>query len=132
MAMKGEVKDPSTGTGQNRPHAPAGCTCGKPQACTCGGTPATVTINQVYVGGSPAAACTPTGHDRPPADPQPPKPETRPMTGPEQIDALSRAIRAFHDHWARGPERIAELRAARTALLRRPPAGVPKTASAHH
>ena len=46
------------------------------------------------------------------------------MTGPEQIDALSKAVRAFHDHWSRGPERIRELREAGRALSRRPSAGV--------
>ena len=38
------------------------------------------------------------------------------MTGPEQIDALSKAVRAFHDHWSHGPERIRELRQVRRAL----------------
>ena len=79
-----------------------------------------VTVNQIFVGG-----VTPPAH--PPKDPHPPekpkpepKPETRAMTGPEQIEALSKAVRAFHDHWSRGPERIRELRAAQRALSRRP------------
>lgn len=80
-----------------------------------------VTVNQIFVGGPPPPPAPPPhgGHDGG-HPPEKPKPETRPMTGPEQIDALSKAVRAFHDHWSRGPERIRELRDARRALSRRP------------
>jgi hypothetical protein len=104
-----------------------GCTCDTPRNCTC--TPASVTINQVYVGGLPvagAAGCGEAGHHHPgcghdktnhashDGDAHPDG--TRHMTGPEQIDALSRAVRKFHDHWSDGPARIRELRDARRAL----------------
>lgn len=41
------------------------------------------------------------------------------LSGPEQIEALSKAVRAFHDYWSQSGRRIAELRAARRALERR-------------
>ena len=113
-----------------------GCRCGKPKACTCGGAalPSSLTVNQVYLGGAPLIppagpihGCGCVGAHRPDchagAEPKPEaaktetKPETEHMTGPEQTDALSRAIRQFHDHWSNSGERIRELREARKALL---------------
>ena len=41
------------------------------------------------------------------------------LSGPEQIEALSKAVRAFHDYWSQSGRRITELRAARRALERR-------------
>lgn len=120
-ALKGEIKDPPKtddkkhddkhhdhGHGQG-PHAVSA-------------TVPPVTVNQIFVGGPPPPPVHPPhgGHTEPHPEKFPPKPDTRPMTGPEQIDALSKAIRAFHDHWSRGPERIRELRDARRALSRRP------------
>lgn len=84
-----------------------------------------VTINQIYVGGAPATA---EAHDHGHDGDHDHKPghgghdKDRDLTASEQIDAVSRAVRAFHDHWSRRPERIRELRAARIALSRRPPA----------
>jgi hypothetical protein len=116
------------------PSTPA-CSCGKPEACTCRSGPAAgpVTVNQVYIGGvpvAPAPGCGCIGSHKPDCthtaaapkpDPQPaPKPETQAMTGPEQVEALARAVRQFHDHWLDGPARIRELKAARAALSRRP------------
>lgn len=50
--------------------------------------------------------------------------ETHPkaLTHDEQTSALALAARRFHDHWSRSDLRIRELRAARAALSRRPPA----------
>lgn len=142
-AMKGEKKPaktepaPALQKPQDHGHA-TGCSCGKPQACTCGGggpaAPASVTINQVYVGGHPVApppgsgpTCGCTGAHRPDChhkgEPKhdAPAPAARPeieyMSAPEQTEALSRAIRQFHDHWSNSSERIRELREARRVLL---------------
>lgn len=114
-ALKGEIKEPHKadhkghdhGGDHSHPVLPAGVP--------------PVTVNQIFVGAPPPPPHG--GHDddpKPKKPPPEPKPETRPMTGPEQIEALSKAVRAFHDHWSRGPERIRELREARRALSRRP------------
>lgn len=142
-ALKGEkeveVKPAAATTPAHEPAKTAHCHCGKPDACTCSKPVASgpVTVNQVYIGGLPVAqpaACGCTGHHRhdcsaghgpvpapaaPSADAKP-KTEKQPMTGPEQIEALSRAVRAFHDHWLDDKGRIRELKAAREALSRRP------------
>jgi hypothetical protein len=142
-AIKGEKKvvkadppPPAARKSHDHDHG-GGCKCGKPQACTCGGAaaPASRTINQVYLGGAPlipapggsSHGCGCVGAHRPDCHasaeqkPEAPKAEARPetehMTGPEQTDALSRAIRQFHDHWSNSGERIRELREARKALL---------------
>ncbi|WP_162238756.1 hypothetical protein [Brevundimonas sp. Leaf363] len=47
--------------------------------------------------------------------------ETRDMTADEQVEALARAVRAFHNYWIQDG-RKAELTAARAALGKRPPA----------
>ena len=114
-ALKGEIRetrpdDRGHGHGHGGDHHPAA------QA----GVPP-VTVNQIFVGGPPPPPHG--GHDdghRADKPNHPPKPETRPMTGPEQVEALSKAVRAFHDHWSRGPERVRELHEARRALSRRP------------
>lgn len=117
-ALKGEIKETPKAedktSGHGKDHDGHG-----PQVVSATVPP--VTVNQIFVGGS-APAHPPHGdhgHDHKPEKPEP-KPETRAMTGPEQIDALSKAVRAFHDHWSRSPERIRELRDARRALSRRP------------
>lgn len=135
-ALKGEVKveprpdapakEPAAG---HDPKAAHDCGCGKPKACTCDDTKGTlVTVTHVRIGETaPACACKgahkpeceetrPAAHK---AEPEK-KAETRAMTGPEQVEALSRAVRQFHDHWSRGPERLRELKGARAALSRRP------------
>lgn len=144
-ALSGEIKDtpkaepaPHRGEHDKTAHDKAlGCGCGKPQSCACkpeaGVAGPTITVTHVQVGG-PQAVVAPASapqcgcgshhrvgceHDKP--KPETPKPEKRPMTGPEQIEALSKAIRAFHDHWSSADQRIAELVAARDALSRRPP-----------
>lgn len=120
--------------------ARCGCTG---EACTCGSTAGPVTVNQVYIGGAAVAACgcdgkgahkpdcahgpSPKGEAGPP-----PKTETAHMTGPEQIEALARAVRQFHDHWLDGPARVRELNAARAALSRRPPAAMTRSAGHGH
>ncbi len=133
-ALKGEKKVEAKAT--VAPPGPA-CGCGKPEACTCKSTAtgAPVTVNQVYIGGvavTPPAACGCTGTHKPECghnaaapkpDPQSaPKPETQAMSGPEQVEALAKAVRQFHDHWLDSPARIRELKAARSALSRRPTA----------
>jgi hypothetical protein len=136
-ALKGEKKVDAKATAAPPPaaasHPKPACGCGKPEACTCP-TGGPVTVNQVYIGGvavAPPASCGCAGAHKADCthagvaskpEPQPvPKPETQAMTGPEQIEALAKAVRQFHDHWLDGPARIRELKAARTALSRRPP-----------
>lgn len=133
-ALKGEVATEPKPAAETRPS----CACGKPEACVCKG-PTAVTVNQVYIGGATTQAgcgCPGPGHksECAHAKPEAPKPEAkpgvRPMSGPEQIDALSKAVRQFHDHWLNGPARIKEMTAARAALSRRPPAS-PKSHGSH-
>lgn len=99
-----------------------GCTPGKP--CACAAPP--VSINQIYIGGQaiPPASPTPApihpAGDPKPAEPPAPPPVKIDMTHQQQIDALDRAVRAFHDHWLNRDARIAELKAAQAALNRRP------------
>lgn len=122
-ALKGEIRetrpdDRGHGHGHGDDQHPA---------AQAGVTP--VTVNQIFVGGPPPLPHG--GHDDGHRADKPnhePKPETRPMTGPEQIEALSKAVRAFHDHWSRGPERVRELREARRALSRRPSFAASRTA----
>lgn len=135
-ALKGEKKPESKPA-----HGPAtvasghGCACGNPAACTCKppSTAAPVTVNQIYIGATPAApaGCDCQGAHKPdcrhatshPPGPTPErKSEAVAMSGPEQVEALARAVRQFHDHWLDGPARIRELKAARAALSRLPPA----------
>ncbi len=133
-ALKGEKKVEAKATAA--PAAAPACGCAKPEACTCKSTATggPVTVNQVYIGGAavtPPAACGCTGTHKPEcghnaAAPKPDsqsasKPDTQAMSGPEQVEALARAVRQFHDHWLDGPARIRELKAARSALSRRPP-----------
>lgn len=134
-ALKGEKKvEAKPAAPATPPVAPAsahsGCSCGKPEACSCGkGPTGPVTVNQVYIGGLPVGGsdCGCKGPHKPDcghAGTPPPAPaaksETVAMTGPEQIEALARAVRQFHDHWLDGPARIRELKAARDALSRKP------------
>lgn len=97
-ALKGEVKD------ETRP-APAGAA--KTEAVSAAAVP--VTVNTVTVI-SPAPA-------PPPAE----KPKTRKLSHDEQVEAIARAVRAFHDHWSQTGVRVDELKAARAALSRMPP-----------
>jgi hypothetical protein len=113
-ALKGELKvEPKTERHDHKPHQPPA----SPQPV----------VNQILIGVAPNAPAAETHrHDEPrhaerPHDAEKPKPETRKMTAEEQTDALARAARAFHDHWAR-PQRIQELKDARRALSTRPPA----------
>ena len=122
-ALKGELKESpkADDKAHNKDHD-------HPPPHAAGATVPPVTVNQIFVGGPPPPAAHHGGHDHDhkPEKPEP-KPEARPMTGPEQIEHLSRAVRAFHDHWSRGPERIRELRDARRALSRRPSASALRT-----
>lgn len=135
-ALAGKVTDTSGAHGHGAGHGGGddhvkshGCTCATPRDCTC--TSASVTINQVYVGGLPVAGAGSggeSGHHHPGCGHDKTKPGShddgachdgpRHMTGPEQVDALSRAVRKFHDHWSDGPARIRELHEARRALSR--------------
>lgn len=75
------------------------------------------TVNQVFVGAPVAVAA---GHgDHGGAHGHGHGGSHGKMSGPEQIEALSKAVRAFHDYWSPSGRRIAELRAARRALERR-------------
>ena len=140
-ALKGEVKTevkpdtPPPAPAGHEPKGAQGCGCGQAKTCSCAGPSApAITVTHVTVGGPPPACGCPSDHkpgcDHPAPKPDRPapeaRPETRPMTGPEQIDALSRAVRQFHDHWSRGPDRVRELRLARAALCRRPPPSRPE------
>ncbi|MBU1346517.1 MAG: hypothetical protein KKA16_06140 [Alphaproteobacteria bacterium] len=142
-ALKGESKEPAKadnahGKGHGDGHDHGGkpahdCRCGTPKSCTC--PPASVTINKIYVGGAPLGSgggCGCTGAHKPGCGHAPGKHghgekahgsdhETRVMTGREQTDAISRAVRLFHDHWSQDQARIRELKDALRALSRRPP-----------
>lgn len=132
-ALKGERKPEAKPAHLQAAANPGhGCACGKPDACTCKPS-APVTVNQVYIGGAPItpAGCDCKGAHKPDcghggAHASGPAPEKKPdavaMSGPEQVEALARAVRQFHDHWLDGPARIRELKAARAALSRSPPA----------
>ncbi len=103
---------------ETKPPPPAcGCTPGKP--CICVAPP--VSINQIYIG--TAAVPGPEPAEAKPAEPPAPPPTVKTdMTHQQQVDALDRAVRAFHDHWLNRDARIAELKAAQAALNRRPSA----------
>lgn len=94
-ALKGEVKD------EAKPAPPAGA---KAEAVSAAASPVTVTVI------SPA-----------PAAPAVDAPKTRKLSHEEQVEAIARAVRAFHDHWSQTGVRVDELRAARAALSRMPP-----------
>lgn len=130
-ALKGEVKDESPAKHAAQVHTaaqPSGCTCGheaRPGACTCGAAPAAAAANALafnhvtIVGLSPAPgapAASPCA-----ASPAPDKPKTRKMSHEEQVEALAKAVRAFHDYWSQSEVRIRELKAARAALSKVPP-----------
>ena len=130
-ALKGEVKDESPAKPATQGHAatsPSGCSCGheaKPGACTCGAAPAAaaanaLAFNHVTIVGLTPTACAPAASTcaTPPA---PDKPKTRKMAHEEQVEALAKAVRAFHDHWSQSDARIRELKAARAALSKVPP-----------
>lgn len=92
------------------------CDCGAKgdsARCKCGA--AAAAVSQVTIINGPVP--TPL----PPAPPPPPPPPPPPaMTREEQIDALSRAVRVFHDYWSQKNARIEEMRKAREALGRHP------------
>ncbi|MBB5660192.1 hypothetical protein [Brevundimonas halotolerans] len=89
------------------------CDCGAKgdsARCKCG---AAAAVSQVTIINGPI----------PPAPTPPPPPPPSPpsvMTREEQIDALSRAVRVFHDYWSHKDARIEEMRKAREALGRHP------------
>jgi hypothetical protein len=97
-ALKGEVKE------EAKPSPPGAA---KTEATSASSAP--VTVNTVTVI-SPA----------PPA-PAPDKPKTRKMSHEEQVEAIAKAVRTFHDHWSQTGARVDELKAARAALSRMPP-----------
>ncbi|HEV2081601.1 MAG TPA: hypothetical protein VGR32_04010 [Brevundimonas sp.] len=109
-ALKGEVKD------ETKP-APAGGT--KTEAASAVASP--LTVNTVTVI-SPAPASPPA------AD----KPKTRKLSHDEQVEAIARAVRAFHDHWSQAGARVDELKAARAALSRMPPREAAHGGKGHH
>ncbi|AQR63213.1 hypothetical protein BZG35_17340 [Brevundimonas sp. LM2] len=136
-ALKGEKTEPKKPDTPSPAPAPAshdakgaeGCGCGQPKACSCARpSPPAITVTHFVVGGPPPACGCQSSH-KPGCDHAAPKTEKPaleakadpvPMTGPEQIDALSRAVRQFHDHWSRDAARVRELRQARDALCRLP------------
>ncbi len=120
-----------------------GCGCGQPKVCACAVAPVpppTMTINQVYVGGTPvpaahpAPACQasaepPRDHGREPprgAHDDKPASEKQAMSPAEQTEAIGKAVRQFADHWSHRAQRIQELKDARAALSRRPPTPLPQ------
>lgn len=145
-AVDGTVEEPAKpAAGKDQPKT-AVCGCGgqgTPHGCSCGGSsrgaPAhPVSINQIYIGGPPTPITSgpdcdhgPSRCDVPAKDvkadkpvekPVPPPTVKRDMTGPEQTEALDKAVRAFNDYWLVRDKRVAELKEARRALNRRPTA----------
>lgn len=121
-AIKGEVKEEAR---------VAPCACGRPGGvCSCAAR-APVSVTQVVVNtGSPS----PAGEGATPpatANAQTAPAEPRRMTVQQQTDALSKAVRSFHDYWSKSADRIGDLKAARSALSRRPPASTLKTGGGH-
>ncbi|MDZ4364009.1 hypothetical protein [Brevundimonas sp.] len=123
-AIKGEVKEeakpdphkPSHGHDPSHGHAEPDHSVSVPAP------PSGLAFNHVTVIGlspAPAAPAPAPVHDA--HAPPPATPKTRKMDADEQTQALAKAVRAFHDHWAPEPrKRIDELKAARTALSRLP------------
>lgn len=106
---------------ETRP-GPSACNCTPDKPCACAAPP--VSINQIYIGGPAPVAAAPEpdpAGTRPVEPPAPSPPVKIDMTHQQQVDALDRAVRAFHDHWLNRDARIAELKAAQAALNRRPP-----------
>jgi len=140
QAGEGKIDEPAKPEPRHD-HEPGhkSCACGgagTPRGCTCGGGhghPATaqpVSINQIYIGGTPVAHSS--GHDHAAHEAEPPKgdkpeaksePKTvkRDLSHREQVEALDKAVRALNDYWLDRDKRIAELKAAQAALNRRPP-----------
>ncbi len=127
-ALKGEVKDESPAKPAAQVHTaaqPSGCTCGheaKPGACTCGGAPAAAAASALAFNHVTVIGVGPHPAPLPPAPPAAAdKPKTRKLSHEEQVEALAKAVRAFHDHWSQSEVRIRELKAARAALSKVPP-----------
>lgn len=132
VAADGKIEEPAKPEPkpEAKPETAKPCGCGglgTPKGCTC--PPQPVSINQVYIGGSPVIAPAhgpygPHGPHDPPArtedKPAAPKTVKRDMTHQEQIDALDKAVRAFNDYWLNQDGRVSELKAAQRALSRRP------------
>ncbi len=100
-ALKGKTKEPPPG------------------AAAVSSAPVTV-VNTSHV-----VIKTESGDATPPRDgatppPSPPSAD-RDMSAEEQADALRRAVSRFNDHWCQKAPRIAELRAARRALIHTAP-----------
>lgn len=140
-AGDGKIEEPTKPDhkAEAKPEQPKTCVCGgsgTPQGCTC--APQSLSINQIYIGGSPVIAPPthgPHGPHDPPArsedKPAPPK-TRRDMTHQEQIDALDKAVRAFNDYWLNKDGRVSELRAAQRALNRRPSSSDLSGPAGHH
>lgn len=127
-ALKGEVKDESPAKPAAQVHTaaqPSVCTCGheaRPGACTCGAAPAAAAANALAFNHVTVIGVGPHPAPLPPAPPPAAdKPKTRKMSHEEQVEALAKAVRAFHDHWSQSDARIRELKAARAALSKVPP-----------
>lgn len=124
------------------------CVCQGRQPCGCGhgagasssaaaaasaGAPVIINV----VGGGVGDAARPPASPEPvkaeaskaeaPTPPPPPK-TTVDMTAQEQIHAVARAVREFHEWWSQGRSRRAEMRAILNALSTPPPA----QGAAHH
>lgn len=108
-ALKGEAKE------EAKPGPAGGAKTGPVAAAA-----SPVTVNTVTVI-SPA-----------PADPAADKPKTRKLSHDEQVDAIAKAVRAFHDHWSQSGARVDELKAARAALSRMPPRESGHGGKGHH
>lgn len=88
--------------------------------------PGAVAVQQIVVTtaacGCAPATCTCVGHGKDHGKDHGgshgEKHEDEHLTAPQQTEALSKAVRAFHDHWSQSGVRIEELRAARRALER--------------
>jgi len=132
VAFKGEIKDAhgaghggaahgDHGSSHHTP-APRHDQTSSPIPGSGGGAAASSAIavigHPIHIHTSPAPVPAPS-HD-------PSHGEPRKMSHDEQTSALALSVRRFNDHWSKTDLRIRELRAARAALSRRPPAGVVK------
>lgn len=129
-ALKGKIKVEASADHGHSPHPPGHapahgdpCHAGPASPAPAAAAVSSVTVIGLPIGSMvtpPPAPCHPPGHgDHGHGGHK--KDETRDMTADEQVEALARAVRAFHNYWIQDG-RKAELIAARNALGKRPPA----------
>lgn len=131
-ALKGKIKVEKSADHGHTPHQPAHAPAhAEPgHESHAQPAPAAAAVSSVTVIGLPIGSMvTPPqqpghgpghGHDHGHGHGGPKKDEMRDMTADEQVEALARAVRVFHNYWVQDG-RKAELIAARDALGKRPP-----------